>query len=77
MRRINSREEKTKIDSEKLTITQPRRLPRSSPAMTREKEETEDFLRDSHPSDLIVEPNAKSKFHLKLWIIISNIALKI
>ena len=45
-RRINSREVRTRTDLERLTITQPKRLPKSSPAMTREKEETEKFPRE-------------------------------
>ena len=77
MRRINSREEKTKIDLRILTIIFKLRFPRSKESMTREKELMADSSRPSPLSDLIVEPNAKSKFHLKLWIIISNIALKI
>merc|ERR1712021_132251 len=50
-RRINSREVRTRTGLERLTITQPKRLPKSSPAMTREKEETEDSSRTLHPSD--------------------------
>lgn len=48
-RRINSEEVRTKTDSEKLTITQLKRPPRSNPAMTREKEETEDSSNPLHP----------------------------
>ena len=60
-RRINLREVRTKTDSEKLTITHPKRPPRSSPAMTREKEETADFSKPLHPCDQdSFDPIAKS-----------------
>jgi|TARA_B110000977_G_scaffold58753_1_gene79836 hypothetical protein len=51
-RRINSKEVRTKTDSEKLTITLPKRPQRSNPAMTREKEETVDSSRPSHPDHI-------------------------
>merc|ERR1719491_1283770 len=55
-RRINSREVRTRTDLERLTITQPKRLPKSSPAMTREK----DQLKRGENQDRLGEINDNS-----------------
>ena len=55
-RRINLREEKTKIDLRPLIRTAPPRFPKSKASMTREKELMADFSRLLLLSDLIVDP---------------------
>ena len=54
-RRINSREEKTKIDLRPLTKTVTPRFPKSKESMTREKELMEDSSRPSPLSEIFVE----------------------
>merc|ERR1719329_1517873 len=60
MRRINSREDKTRIDSRLSTRTVRLRYPKSKESMMREKEPTADSSRALLHSENFAESNAKS-----------------